>query len=321
MKYSGQRSSFRVRSGFGRQAVGSRARRSAQGGYILLTLMLFVSLLAIAAVAIAPTLTFQIKRDREDEMVHRGVQYSRAVRKYFKKFGRYPTRLEDLENTNNLRFLRKRYKDPITGADFKLLHFSDVQMSMGGGGGMPGAGGMPPGAATGANGATANTAQGFSLGPTATPAAASQPAAQPGDPEPDGSADSTSPKGQGAGGASNASGSPVVGGGPIVGVTSSSKAQSIREFNNKNHYNQWQFIYDPGTDTNRGGLINTPAQPPLQNAIVGQPGAMPGAPGAAGAGASPFGAGMGNGMSNGSMGGPAAPAQNPPPPHPQPPMQ
>jgi hypothetical protein len=55
--------------------------------------------------------------------------------------------------------------------------------------------------------------------------------------------------------------SQVFGGGPIVGVASTSKAATIREFNHKNHYNQWQFIYDPTMD--RGGLITTPAQPAL----------------------------------------------------------
>jgi hypothetical protein len=45
-------------------------------------------------------------------------------------------------------------------------------------------------------------------------------------------------------------------------VVSTSKKQSIREFNKKNHYKDWQFIYDPSSD--RGGLLNTPAQPPLQ---------------------------------------------------------
>ena len=79
-------------------------------------------------------------------MIHRGVQYSRAIRAYYKKFGRYPTKIEDLENTNNMRFLRKRYKDPLTGKDFKLLHFGEVKMSA--------AAGWIPGAATlGANGA------------------------------------------------------------------------------------------------------------------------------------------------------------------------
>ena len=81
-------------------------RRKPQRGYILLTLMLFFTLLAITAVAIAPDVIFQLRRDREEELIHRGVQYSRATRRYFKKFGRYPTRIEDLENTNNIRFLR-----------------------------------------------------------------------------------------------------------------------------------------------------------------------------------------------------------------------
>ena len=92
-------------------------------------LMLFVALLAIAAGALAPGIAFRIKRDREEEMIHRGVQYSRAIRIFVKKTGRYPTRLEELENTNNIRFLRKRYKDPITGKDFKLLHVGEVQLT------------------------------------------------------------------------------------------------------------------------------------------------------------------------------------------------
>src|SRR5256885_17101043 len=104
-----------------------------QSGYMLLMLMLVVTLLAIAAAAIVPTMAFQIRRDREEELIHRGVQYSRAVRRYVKKFGRYPTRLEELENTNNLRFLRRQYKDPITGKDFKLLHLGEVQVNFGAG--------------------------------------------------------------------------------------------------------------------------------------------------------------------------------------------
>src|SRR5712692_10329197 len=105
----------------------SRARR--EHGYILLTLMLFVALLTIGFLAIIQRIDFQIKRDREEELIHRGVQYSRAVRRYFKKFGRYPTRIEELESSNNIRFLRQRYKDPITGKDFKPLHLTDVQIS------------------------------------------------------------------------------------------------------------------------------------------------------------------------------------------------
>src|SRR5882724_9650206 len=91
----------------------SRRQRNGEGGYILVTLMLFVALIMMALAAVLPELTFQMKRDREEEMVHRGVQYSRAVRAYYRKFNRYPMKVEDLENTNQMRFLRRRYKDPL----------------------------------------------------------------------------------------------------------------------------------------------------------------------------------------------------------------
>jgi type II secretory pathway pseudopilin PulG len=104
---------------------------SPEKGYVLITLILFVALLAIAMTAIAPAVLQQMKRDREEELIHRGTQYSRAIKHYMKKMGAYPNRIEDLESANNIRYLRKRYKDPITGKDFKLLHFSDVQLSTG----------------------------------------------------------------------------------------------------------------------------------------------------------------------------------------------
>src|SRR5258708_6097971 len=110
----------------------TRVRRNEQG-YVLITMMLVVALLAIAASVALPEISFNIRRDREQEMVHRGVQYSRAIRAYFKKYGRYPTRLDDLDNTNNLRYLRKHYKDPVTGKDFRLLHYAYRGVPLAGG--------------------------------------------------------------------------------------------------------------------------------------------------------------------------------------------
>jgi type II secretory pathway pseudopilin PulG len=251
--------------------------RHREQGYILLMLMLFVTLLAIAAAALAPSIGFRVRRDREEEMIHRGVQYSRAIRRYVKKTGRYPTRLEELENTNNIRFLRKRYKDPITGKDFKLLHVGEVQLTSGPGiaGASPignaaaPAGGAALAAAAGAmlGGAAAQAAMGAPAAPTPTtatdaaenagPDATGSPAS-PGTSKPD-----SSQPGGGIGSAQLSSA--VFGGGPIVGVASISKAQTIREFNHKNHYDKWQFIYDPTMD--RGGLITGPAQPALQSAV------------------------------------------------------
>jgi type II secretory pathway pseudopilin PulG len=215
--------------------------------------MLFMALLAIAAVAIAPSIVFEARRDREEEMIHRGVQYSRAIRRYVKKFGRYPTRIEELENTNNLRFLRQRYKDPITGKEFKLLHLGEVQLTFG-----PGIAGAQT---LGQNPATLN-----SQGATRDQSGASGSGTQGTEGEDKGAIAKESDK--------QDLGNQVFGGGPIVGVASVSKDKTIRVFNKKEHYDQWQFIYDPSTD--RGGLLNTPAQPPLQGTIPGQPGAAGG---------------------------------------------
>jgi type II secretory pathway pseudopilin PulG len=262
--------------------------RENERGYVLLTLLLIIALMMIATAAILPSITFNIRRDREEEMIHRGVQYSRAIRAYYKKLGRYPTKLEDLESTNNMRFLRKRYKDPITGQDFKLLHFGEVKMTFGagiGGGGINGAtplnGQSPFGAQpqTGTNPAGSgflNSGGGLagsqnSYGQNQNPAG--------GSPNPpagtdENSGDAAQPSPQSPNGApqnpgehpgvtgQDQLGQTTFGGGPIVGVVSASKKDTIREFNHKKKYNEWQFIYDPATD--RGGLLTTPNQPPLQ---------------------------------------------------------
>jgi type II secretory pathway pseudopilin PulG len=266
-------------------------------------LMLIIALMAMAALAIVPSIKFNLKRDREEEMIHRGVQYSRAIRAYYKKFGRYPTKIEDLESANNLRFLRKRYKDPITGKDFKLLHFGEAKLSMGGGLG----GGVIPGAngigANGLNGPTgvgglsqtssfggnsgfgANSNSSFGqnqlsqnqlgqnqLGQNQNPQTSGGQAPEPdltqpaGQPSPDGTGANPAGPGNGNGNGNAAPGDKlsgqVFGGGAIVGVASTSKDPTIREFNHKKKYNEWQFVYDPTTD--RGGIIKTPYQPQLE---------------------------------------------------------
>ena len=150
-----------------RPRANDRPRRS-ERGYILLMLMLFVTLMVIAAGVVAPTIAFRVRRDREEEMIHRGTQYSRAIQRYVKKTGRYPSRLEDLENTNNIRFLRRRYKDPVTGKDFKLLHVGEVQLTS-----SPGIAGASPigGPAAQAGGAALLGAASTMLGGAATQAA------------------------------------------------------------------------------------------------------------------------------------------------------
>lgn len=282
-----------------------RFSRQREAGYVMLTLLLTLALLVIFAAIILPSITFDIRRDREEEMIHRGTQYSRAIRAYYKKFQRYPTKIEDLENSNNMRFLRKRYKDPLTGKDFKLLHFGEVKLTMSGGiggGSIPGAnpiggamnagqaGGLAQPSTFGGNsgfGANSNSSFGQNQNP---PAANSQTA--PADPSQAGSQTSSGANGsdtKDSGSSSDKLAGVTFGGGPIVGVASTSKKDTIREFDHKKKYNEWQFIYDPTMD--RGGIITTPNQPQLQGfgqvQNVNGPNGTP-QPGAFGSG-SPFG--------------------------------
>src|SRR5947209_1632338 len=99
-----------------------------QEGYILLAVMLLMTLLLITLSLELPRFSQQIKRSKEEELVHRGEQYKMAIKRFVRKNGRYPASLEQLETANNMRFLRKRYKDPITGKDeWKLLHVGEVR--------------------------------------------------------------------------------------------------------------------------------------------------------------------------------------------------
>jgi len=246
-----------------------RAHRNGEQGYVLLTMLLMIAVMGIMAATLVTSIKFDIRRDREEEMIHRGVQYSRAIRAYYKKFGRYPVTIENLENTNQMRFLRKRYKDPLTGKDFKVLHFGEAKMGLAAMGG----GGLIPGASTiGSNGTlTANSNSGFSnsssfgnsnsFGQSSTQKSGSD-STQAGTDANASQSASSSGSSDSSGQGSSDQPAQTLGGMPIVGVASLSKNPTIREFDKKKKYNEWQFLYDPSVD--RGMLITTPYQPQLQ---------------------------------------------------------
>jgi type II secretory pathway pseudopilin PulG len=103
------------------------ARRQRDGGYMLLAILLMMALMIIVATYyVAPRMVQQIKRDRELEMIHRGTEYARAIKKFYKKNGRYPATLDDLDK-GQVRFLRQRYKDPLSkDGKWKLLNYGDI---------------------------------------------------------------------------------------------------------------------------------------------------------------------------------------------------
>jgi type II secretory pathway pseudopilin PulG len=290
-----------------------KASRSRQQGYVLIVMMLFLTLLAISLTAAAPAMMQRIRREREIELIHRGKQYARAIQLFYRKFGRYPVRLEELENTNNIRFLRKRYKDPITAeGEWRLIHYGEAHFTQ------PNANPVLPGATTpGSAGfaspgsASSPFASTFSSSPQPGSGQASPTQSQTGTAQgqtgttpgqtgttQSASADSSqSSQSSQSGGQSgqpgtpasqlgSPQGGPTFGGGPVVGVASTSKKQSIKELNTKNHYNDWEFVYDPRLDLNTvrplAGTVNQPNQiaPGIQVSPGIQPGpTSPGMPG------------------------------------------
>jgi hypothetical protein len=233
--------------------------------------MLWVSVLSITVTL--PMLYYyrqQMIRDREEEMVHRGVEYERAVRKYYRKFGAYPPSIEILESVNHMRFLRKRYKDPISGQDFKPLTYADVMTSFAAaipGGTIPGGQSLGTPVSDIASGSAPVIASTQGQPAPSPPATAAPDANAAPDPSAAGSASDSTPAPAtnsnlpfGAKPTSNSNGR-TFGGGGIVGVASVSKKESIRIFNKKNHYNEWLFAYNPQTD--RGGLPKGPYEPTL----------------------------------------------------------
>jgi type II secretory pathway pseudopilin PulG len=240
-------------------------------GYVLLAILFALTLMIIGLTAAAPAIATSIKRDREIELQHRGNQYARAIQLYFRKFGRYPSSLEQLENTNNLRFLRKRYADPITGKDeWKIIRFGQAHPkarpaylagatpagSINGATPAAGLGGSAAGRAAAAGAASGG---GFQLnfggaGAGSGAAGATSSASSPGGQAPGAST------GSGISGAANASdiSKPLTGslGGslPIVGVASTSDKESLKEMDGKSKYSEWEFTYDPTIDTTRGNV-------------------------------------------------------------------
>lgn len=87
-------------------------------GFALIFVLFLVALLIVGgSVAFVNRLT-EGKRQREAETIWRGQQYARAIGLYYRKFGRFPTNVDDLvKEQNGVRFLREPYKNPMNKED------------------------------------------------------------------------------------------------------------------------------------------------------------------------------------------------------------
>ena len=106
---------------------GSRHDFRNQEGFLLLGVLFMVLLITIALAIAAPKIAESIRRDKEEETIHRGKQYARAIHMYYAKYNRYPNSIDQLMKTDNVRFLRKRYLDPMTGKDdWRIIHLGEA---------------------------------------------------------------------------------------------------------------------------------------------------------------------------------------------------
>ncbi|MBI2682405.1 MAG: type II secretion system protein [Acidobacteriales bacterium] len=228
-----------------------RGSRNGESGYVLIVVLLFVTLMVIALATGLPAIATQIQRDREEELVRRGKQYTRAIQLFYRRFGRYPNSVDELMSTNTFRFLRQKYKDPITGKEeWRLIRYGQARPKPRRG--ALGGRGLSPSLGTGINPAGGQTPQ----GQTGTGAGVAN------------ASDISKPL----------SGSGTLGGGPIVGVSSTSEKVGLKEIDGLTHYNEWEFVYDPTQDPSArgaggqgGGGQRPPGQGPQQGPVQPRP--------------------------------------------------
>lgn len=114
-------------------------------------LLVAMSVMAVMMSVAMPVWKQIAQREKEEELVFRGEQYARAIALFHRKFANAaPPSIDVLVEQ---RFLRKKYKDPITGEDFVPLTQAQTApgATTGGGRGAATPGGMPP-AGSGATG-------------------------------------------------------------------------------------------------------------------------------------------------------------------------
>ena len=105
-------------------------------------LLVAMAVMAVLMSVALPVWRHDAQREKEEELIFRGKQYARAIGLFQRKFANTPPPTIDV--LVEQRFLRKKYKDPITKDDFQPLYANQA---------MPGAVGGPSGAA-GSTGAT-----------------------------------------------------------------------------------------------------------------------------------------------------------------------
>ena len=102
-------------------------RRSFDDGYAMAALLVMLAVMSIMLTVALPSWRQMVKREKEAELVFRGQQYARAIALFQRKYANaLPPSIDVLVEQ---RFLRKKYKDPITGDDFQPIPATSLALT------------------------------------------------------------------------------------------------------------------------------------------------------------------------------------------------
>jgi type II secretory pathway pseudopilin PulG len=117
-------------------------------GYTLVALMVGLTVMAILIAAVLPMASAEAQRDKEAELIFRGIQYAEGIRLFKRRYGRYPNTLKEMFDLRP-RTLRKLWKDPMTNSDkWGLITAAGAPLPTTAGGAPPGGGKVPTPAPT-----------------------------------------------------------------------------------------------------------------------------------------------------------------------------
>jgi len=92
--------------------VTARRKPPREAGYNLVVLIFLIGTLSVMAAAALPALKMQYQREKEAELVFRGLQYAEGIRVFQLRFGRYPNSLNELVELEP-RSMRQLWDEPM----------------------------------------------------------------------------------------------------------------------------------------------------------------------------------------------------------------
>src|SRR6187549_3955406 len=94
-------------------------RHEDENGFLMVALLVGMAVAAVYMAAALPAWRQQAQREKEEELIFRGKQYARAILLYQEK--NRNVNPPDIDVLVSQHFLRKKWKDPVTGEDFVPL--------------------------------------------------------------------------------------------------------------------------------------------------------------------------------------------------------